>query len=154
MLLVFKAASMRIDRAELRKGVAETRRYLLAHHPPSEFYRCYSLSIAGRRIRICARCVGIYPGIIAGLLAYFFVPSEYGSVLLVGLLPLPALIDWGLTTFSGWNGFNLVRTTTGMLLGCGYGFGLSLLFLEHNLSILAVGIGYALLSGLLLSRAW
>lgn len=144
---------MRIDTSELRKGVAETRRYLLSHHLPSEYHRCYSPAIAGRRVHICARCLGIYPGIVAGFLAYFFLFRDYSPVLLVAILPLPALLDWSVTTFTGRDGSNIVRTATGVALGCGYGLGLSLLLVESKISVVAIGIGYALVSGYLLYRS-
>lgn len=154
MPILYETSSMGIDRTELREGLAETRKYLLAHHPPSEFHRCYAPVIAGRRIHVCARCLGVYPGIAAGFLAYVLLPWSYDPVLVVALLPLPALVDWSVTTFREWSGYNPVRTTTGALLGCGYGLGLSFLFLESRLGVLAVGIGYALLAGLLLSLSW
>lgn len=145
---------MRIDVGELRKGLAETRKYLLAHHRPSEYHRCYSPHVAGRRVHICARCLGIYPGIVAGLFAYAFLPDGYSSVLWVALLPLPALLDWTVTTFSGTEGFNPVRTATGALLGYGYALGVSLLVFEFNVSVLGIGISYAVVAGVLLSRSW
>ena len=58
-----------VDAEEFREGVAETRRYLLSHHEPEEFDRCYAPSVRGRRVHLCARCCGVYPGIAAGLLA-------------------------------------------------------------------------------------
>lgn len=145
---------MRIDVGELRKGLAETRKYLLAHHRPSEYHRCYSPDIAGRRVQICARCSGIYPGIVAGFLAHAFLPDGYSSVLWVALFPLPALLDWTVTTFSGTDGSNPVRTATGMLLGYGYALGLSLLLFESNSNVLAIGISYAVVAGVLLFRSW
>jgi len=141
---------MGIDRAELRKGLARTRRYLLAHHPPSGFHRCYAPVVAGRRVRLCARCLGVYPGIVAGVLVSLLAPWE-SPVVPVAVLPLPALVDWSLTTFRDWEGSNPVRTATGVLLGCGYGLGLPALFSESAVGVLAVGVGYALLAGVLLS---
>lgn len=145
---------MGIDLGELRKGLAETRRYLLSHHLPSEYHRCYSPTIAGRQVHICARCLGIYPGIVAGLLAYFFVFRGFSSLLLVAILPLPALLDWSMTTFTEKEGYNTVRTATGGALGFGYGFGVPLLLFDSKISIVAVGICYALIAGFLLSQSY
>lgn len=143
---------MQIDTGELRKGLAETRTYLLAHHLPSEYHRCYSPVVAGRRVHICARCLGIYPGIVAGILASLFGPWDH--LLLVALLPLPALVDWSVTAFSEREGYNPVRTATGALLGCGYGLGVSLLVVESRIGVFGIGVGYAVLAGLLLYRSW
>lgn len=143
---------MKIDFAELRAGVAETRRYLLSHHPPSEYHRCYSPSVGGRRIHVCARCLGVYPGIVVGILTAMFLLNDV-PLALVALLPLPALCDWGLTTFRSARGYNAVRTITGASLGYGYGFGLVLLLIDGRLRVLAIGVGYAVLAGALLARA-
>lgn len=136
--------------AEIRSGVAETRTYVLSHHHPAEYYRCYAPAVFGRRIHLCARCSGIYPGIVAGLAAYFFGPAELGSIVLVALLPLPALVDWALTTATDRRGYNVVRTITGALLGYGYGLGLAHVLLESSVRVLVVGLCYALLAALAL----
>ncbi|AEH36782.1 DUF2085 domain-containing protein [Halopiger xanaduensis] len=143
---------MKIDPAELRAGLAETRRFVLSHHLPSEYDRCYSPRIGGRPVHICARCLGVYPGIAAGFLAALFLPND-PSVAIVAFLPLPALFDWALTTFRPARGSNVVRTATGALLGCGYGLGVSLLLLERELAVVAIGAVYAVVAGFLLARA-
>ena len=145
---------MGIDRAELRKGLAETRRFLLAHHLPAEFHRCYSPVVSGRRVHVCARCLGIYPGIVAGVLSYFTGPWSVDPLVLVAVLPAPALLDWALTTFRDRRGYNVVRTVTGALLGYGYGLGIALLAFDAALAVLAVGVAYAAVAGALLSRSW
>lgn len=140
-----------VDWTELRAGLHETRRYLLAHHEPSEWYRCYAPTVFGQRLHICARCVGIYPGIAAGLVAYAFGPVWLLDVAFVALLPLPALGDWVLTSFTDRRGYNPVRTITGGLLGYGYGLGLLLFFLGGDMRVLVIGIVYAVLAGVLLA---
>ena len=141
---------MGIDGAELRAGLAKTAPFLLSHHLPAERHRCYAPVIFGKRRHICARCLGIYPGIAIGVLAHvLFAPVAY-DFLLVLVLPLPALVDWTVTTFTARAGSNSVRTTTGLALGFAYGQGLSLLFLAGDIRILAVGATYALAAGVLL----
>jgi uncharacterized membrane protein len=140
-----------VDWAELRAGLRETRRYLLAHHEPSEWYRCYAPTVFGRRLHICARCAGIYPGIAAGLAAYAVGPAWLVNVAFVALLPAPALADWMLTSFSERRGYNPVRTATGGLLGYGYGLGLLLFFLEGDVRVPVIGVIYGILAATLLA---
>ncbi len=137
--------------AALREGLAEARPYLLSHHQPSEYHRCYSPTIAGRRIHVCARCLGVYLGIVAGLLTPAGAVSA--PVALVALAPFPALLDWVLTTFTNRAGYNSVRTTTGVLLGWGYGLGLGLLVFHGRFAIVGIGLAYALSAGVLLARS-
>jgi uncharacterized membrane protein len=142
-----------IDRTELAEGWAETRRYLLSHHEPTDWDRCYAPTIRGRRVRLCARCLGIYPGILVGLLvaSLFRVPISHYA--LVALLPLPALLDWTVTTFTDRAGHNVVRTSTGVLLGVGYAVGLVHVVGNADLGVVAIGAIYACTAGALLVRA-
>ena len=137
--------------AALREGLAEARPYLLSHHEPAEYHRCYSPVVAGRRVHVCARCLGVYPGIVAGL--FTLALGGPVSVVLVALTGLPALLDWTLTTFTDRSGYNVVRTATGALLGWGYGVGLTLLLFHGRLAIVAIGLVYALVAGVLLARS-
>lgn len=139
-----------VDWAEFRGGLRETRRYLLSHHEPDEHYRCYAPTVAGRRIRLCARCSGIYPGIVAGLVVYLLGPTWAASIAFVAVLPMPAIVDWTVTRFTPRRGSNPVRTATGLLLGYGYGLGAGLLLGARDPRVLLVGVGYAVLAGVLL----
>lgn len=142
-----------VDWDEFRAGLSETRQYLLSHHHHSEWYRCYAPIVAGRQLHVCARCSGIYPGILAGLLAYAYGPTGYSRLALVAVAPLPALLDWVATNFTRRRGVNALRTATGGLLGFAYGIGLGLLLVDVDLRVLVVGIGYgAAAGGLLLAR--
>jgi len=108
-------------RRELRRGLARTRRYLLAHHRPCEYDRCHALRVDGQTVRLCARCSGVYPGIAVGLA---LVATGTAGALwpwLVALGPAPALVDWAATTLGSRRGHNAIRTATGALLGTGYG---------------------------------
>lgn len=140
-----------LDEAELRRGFAASRGYLLSHHLPSERHRCYTMRIRDRQVHLCARCSGIYPGIAVGLLAYALAPPQFASVLLVTLLPLPALVDWTVTAFTDRRGHNVARTATGALLGYAYAVGLANLFVDGEIVVFALGLTYALLAGILLS---
>lgn len=142
---------MAVDWQELRRGLARARPFLLSHHLPAEYDRCYAPVVRGRTIRVCARCAGIYPGILVGIWAAFAAPDPLGHVLLVAVLPLPALLDWSLDALTPWKGSNPGRTGTGFLLGVGYGLGLVHLFVRGTLAVVAVGVGYGTLAAVLLS---
>lgn len=124
--------------AELRVGVRAARPYLLAHDDPP-YDHCHSFSAGRRRVHVCARCLGIYPGIAAGLLAGLVVDAP---LLLVALLPLPALADWTAVALAGAAGNNHRRTLTGLLLGVAYGLGLTRL-VDGDSRVLAVAATYA-----------
>lgn len=141
---------MKIDRKELNEGFRETRKYLLSHHQRSEWHRCYKLSISGLNLRICARCSGIYPGIIAGFLTNYVFPLGLYNFGLLIFLPLPALLDWIITSFTKWNGYNVVRTLTGFLLGYGYTIALVKLLLAFDMKVILLGVVYGLIAGVLL----
>jgi uncharacterized membrane protein len=140
-----------IDTAEFRRALGRSRGYLLSHHLPSDHHRCYALPVGDRTVHLCARCSGIYPGILGGLLAYWLAPPLVTSLALVAVLPLPALLDWTVTAFTQRTGQNVVRTITGLFLGYAYGVGLPRLFLDGTILVLAIGFGYALLAGALLA---
>lgn len=142
-----------VDRAGIRAALSETRRHLLSHHTPEEYYRCYAPVVFGHRIRLCARCSGIYPGIALGLLLAGFGPPALATLVVVAALPMPALLDWVATTFTDRRGRNPIRTATGGLLGYAYGAGLVGLLVDGDVRILAVGAGYAAVAGALLVAA-
>lgn len=135
---------------ELREGLRQTRPYLLAHHRPAAWDRCYAPTVFGRRIRLCARCLGIYPGIISGFLAYEFGPTAATRFPLILLLPVPALVDWAITAFTARPGSNGIRTLTGGLLGYAYGLGLLALLRDGDLRVLGVGAIFGVIAALLL----
>jgi uncharacterized membrane protein len=71
-------------------------------------------------LRICARCVGTYPVLAAGLVLQLAlgVPLVWsGDPFWALLLPLPAVVDWAWGRFDPSRGTNLLRTFTGGLLG-------------------------------------
>ncbi|MFA9516823.1 DUF2085 domain-containing protein [Halopenitus sp. H-Gu1] len=138
---------------ELRKGIAETRRYLLSHHEPEEYDRCHRVRIGSRPVHLCARCSGIYPGILVGV-GWFLLGSGSARIhlVLIAILPIFALVDWAITAFRPISGSNAVRTITGGLLGIAYGLGLGRLLLGGDLRVLVVGAGYAVLAVIALSQ--
>jgi uncharacterized membrane protein len=141
---------MTTRRSEVRAGLAETRRYLLSHHEPEEWDRCYAVGIPGRDrpVRLCARCSGIYPGIALGVV---LVSTGVLPVVawLVAVLPAFALLDWARSQSTAQRGSNAARTVSGFALGLGYGMGLlGVLRGDARVAILLVGVGYASLAAI------
>lgn len=141
---------MGFSRKEFQKGLVETQKHILSHHKQSNWDRCHKVSIFSWNIRICARCSGIYPGIIIGLTTYSLLSVGFSNLILLFLLPLPALFDWSLTSFTKRGGNNIIRTITGASLGYGYGIGLVELLIKHDFRVFLLGVIYALVAGVLM----
>lgn len=107
-------------------------------------------------MHLCARCLGIYPGIAIGFVVFVFGLFESSQLLLVATLPMPALVDWAVTHLRDFDGRNEIRTTTGVLLGVGYGLGLGHLIVAREPIVLVVGLCYGALTALTLvaDRGW
>jgi len=143
-------------RRELRRGLARTRWYLLAHHRPADYDRCHTLRVGGRTVRLCARRSGVYPGIAVGLALVATGTANGPWPWLVALGPAPALLDWGVTTLGSRRGHNAVRTATGTLLGAGYALGAAWFLADAGARpwLLGAAVGYGTLAtaGLWLAR--
>ncbi len=140
-----------MDREEFREGLRETSTYLLSHHEPEDFYRCYSFSFLDKNINLCARCTGIYPGIAAGITQLAI--SNAFSLYIVALLGIPTLLEKYFTDVKSYRGSNILRSITGFMLGLGYVNGIKLL-LENPFKppLVIIAAAYALL-GLALIQA-
>ena len=94
--------------------------FWLSHHHEEEYNRTYLLG----GVRVCARCLGTYPVLLAVLVALFKVRAPLSwdwDVPVVLGLTLPALVDWAVGRFRPAGGSNAVRTLTGVLLGVALG---------------------------------
>jgi len=139
--------------SELRTGLARTGRYLLSHHEPQEYYRCHRLAVGGRSVRLCARCSGVYPGILAGAVLVLTDTAPGAWPWLVACGPAPALSDWAATTFTPRRGSNAVRTLSGALLGLGYGVAVPWVLTARPPWLLAVAAGYGGVAAALVVRS-
>jgi uncharacterized membrane protein len=80
-----------------------------------------SLSLGGHQIAVCTRCLGVYIGLLGGLLIYPLWRSidEVDAVpriwLFLSLVPIS--VDWSLTIFGIWENTHLSRFVTGSILG-------------------------------------
>ncbi|WP_336002074.1 DUF2085 domain-containing protein [Halorientalis halophila] len=137
--------------AEIRAGLRRTAPFFLSHHLPDEYHRCHTLSIRGRTVRLCARCSGIYPGIVLGMAAALWGLWRPWHALAILAFPAPALVQWALVTFGDRRGRNATRTVTGLLLGVGYGLGVVTFLGDPFAPVpLVAAIGYGGLAGVLL----
>ncbi len=134
-----------------RKGLAETRPYLLSHHGPGEENRCHTIRVSNQSIQLCARCSGIYPGIGGGLIIHIARLLLDYQLLLIAILPIFALVDWAVTSLTVVDGWNSIRTITGSLLGIAYGLGLSHFIVSQDLAIILIGSVYGGIAATLLA---
>ncbi|HLT28845.1 MAG TPA: DUF2085 domain-containing protein [Myxococcaceae bacterium] len=90
--------------------------YWLSHHPPEELDRTWRLG----GLHVCARCLGVYPVLLLGLVIQFALgaPLQLRLDGMMGVvLTMPALFDWAYGRWRPHAGSNLWRTSTGVLLG-------------------------------------
>jgi uncharacterized membrane protein len=121
--------------------------FLLSHHRPEKLHRTIHICIKGKHLYLCARCTGIWTGMISIFLASLFgldLPV-WLYILLLAILPAPAMVDWTTQSCKIRESKNLIRVGTGFLLGIGWG----LFFL-----LLAKGMLYLLLIGLMILCAY
>lgn len=96
--------------------------FFFSHHRPENYDRCYFINLFGKKVHICARCLGLYPLALISFVMYFFLSlPEIWNLYLLYLFPIPAFVDWGLHRFDIFHGFNPTRTITGALMGSTYG---------------------------------
>ena len=103
--------------------------FLLSHHRPEQLHRTIHISIRGKDLYLCARCTGVWAGIISTFLVFFLgldlPPWLY--LLLLTVLPAPATIDWITQSYKLRESKNATRMGTGYLLGIGWGLFILLL---------------------------
>ncbi len=103
---------------------------LLSHHMPEKLHRTIRVGFRGRNIYLCARCTGIYSGIlsvfVAGFLGFNF--PAWLILPLISILPLPPAVDWVTQSCKLRESMNTIRISTGFLLGISEGLVIWLLF--------------------------
>ena len=139
---------------ELRIGLRKTSKYFLSHHEPKEYYKCYSLKTKKNNLYFCSRCLGIYLGIIIGLIFHFSKSfNEPHYYLPIIIFPIFTLIDWSIAAFTKYKSNNLVRSGFGILLGIAYSLGLILFFKTFpNYLLIFPGFFYIVISFFLIMK--
>jgi hypothetical protein len=104
--------------------------FLLAHHAPAEYDRCYRLG----GLHFCARCTGLYPALllVLGLQLAGVVETVRTEWAVLFLLPVPAVFSWARRRLTGAAGSNPVSTVTGALLGIALGRGIYIYLRDHR----------------------
>jgi uncharacterized membrane protein len=137
---------------EFKQAARETSRYLLSHHEPEDYYRCYSFSFFEKKVRLCARCTGIYPGVAAGL-ASVFILDVVLPVFWIALSAVPTFIEKYFTGVKDYEGYNILRSLTGFVLGAGYVNGVVLLARDPlRPLLLGIGLIYILVAAMLILK--
>jgi uncharacterized membrane protein len=77
---------------------------------------------------LCARCLGLYPALLAalGIFLWIRLPLGWWDAPWLWLLPVPALWDWAVSRLGKRLGSNAGRTVSGAVLGVSLGRGLAL----------------------------
>ncbi len=127
--------------------------FLLAHHRPEEYDRCYRIG----GLHLCARCAGLYPALllVLGLQLAGRLDTVRAEWAVLFLLPLPAVFSWARRRLTGAAGSNPVSTVTGALLGVALGRGIYLYLHDHRsvaFWALAAGLVVVVLTVELLAR--
>ena len=94
----------------------------LAHHPREQAHRCVHLG--KRRVAVCARCLGLYPVMLAAQALQWALdlgPMGRLDLFIALALALPGLLDWGEGIINHRSGNNARRLITGAMLGVALG---------------------------------
>ena len=110
------------DRHEpVRQGALSWWQWTLGHHPRSQWDRCYVFRLGAKQIPLCARCLGLYPAMLLGLVLGQVTGWQVPSWLLGAMLAL-GFADWSLTRIGYRSGANVQRTVTGAVAGFALGW--------------------------------
>ncbi|MBD3158104.1 MAG: DUF2085 domain-containing protein [Candidatus Lokiarchaeota archaeon] len=112
--------------------IKESMHVMLSHHPPSLYGHCLRVSAFGHSLYLCARCAGIYGGLLIGIAFLFLTsvpltPPWFWFLLAVGL-GMATVTDWVTQRLTYRKTTNDVRALSGFISG----LGLSIIFMLAN----------------------
>lgn len=88
-----------------------------------------SFALSGRQLPVCARCTGLYLGVIVGVAAWLVVrrwsvariPGARRAVVLLAIVALPTAVSWTTGALGWWDGTNVLRAALAWPLGLAAG---------------------------------
>ncbi len=93
-----------------------------------------SFFVRGYQMPVCARCEGELIGILAALIAIWFVRPVWW---LMALIMVPMIVDGLIQALTEYESNNWRRLITGML----FGFGITMLFFIATIALFKFGVG-------------
>ncbi len=130
---------------EAKEAITKSLPYLLSHHDKEQYDRCHILKIGKRNIVVCARCLGVYLGIILTIMFFFHIILNDWLYFYLIMAPIPTLFDQ-IDCFEGVRHMNVIRTLSGFLLGSAYVLGMASIIYDKDLITLLLGIFYAIIA--------
>lgn len=122
---------------------------LASHHPKEKLDHTIHIGFGRRNVYLCSRCTGIALGMImvfgASILSLRFPAALF--LPLIGLLPLPAVVDWFTQSARLRHSNTWVRVGSGFLLGISEALAIIFLMEGFFLNFLAA-VGFASIYGL------
>ena len=118
---------------------------LLSHHSWRKLSHTFRIPLCGTTLYVCARCSGIVAGFFVGLLYVDLLIATFSNYpILIGILTLPAAIDWFFQVFKRRESNNLRRVVTGALHGQLYAAGLIAIVRGMSVTVyfVLVWVGY------------
>ncbi len=115
--------------------------YLLSHHGVKNLDRTFHLNVFGEDIYLCARCTGTF----FGILIYPFIFPEltpFSMFSFMILFTFPIQIDWTTQTILKRKNNNIIRASTGFLLGLSFRIFFSFLWTGMIFPYLLGGVIY------------
>lgn len=126
------------SKTEDEKPVECSLRYiLLAHHPPNQLDHTIKIKLGGDIFYLCARCTGVLTGLFFSVIFthYFEGISTTSYPLIFAVCLIPGTFDWIGHNTNVWKSNNVVRVSTGVLLGVPIGIAISSLIFGNFLII-------------------
>jgi uncharacterized membrane protein len=134
------------DRLGRSEDVKDGIHMLLSHHPPSLYGHCLRLTLRGRSLYFCARCTGIYGGLVIGVVAFLILPitlePSWLWFLIAVAIGFSTVIDWMSQRLTPRKTTNFVRATTGFMSG----LSLAIIFLLGDLFYMLIALAIMMAS--------